>query len=598
MLWLGLSALILPVISASAALDEYSGNGFQYFDQKDRVKTVRRLCEDLENNYALWELKKELVGLDSKAHCRALIAAEEAVGDPDPKDTVAQAKANLAFFDRVKKFGAGFKDTHFSIRTTGPRSMIYLPLTVRKVDGKYLVTGRSQKLLQHIAQFSGGDSVANISIGDELVEFNGKPVASEVTALIPYQSQGTEQGAEMRAIDAMFSRDYAYPSSPIATLTLKSAADEKVQKVEMSWIYRDPKRRDEKVYFDAIGFKDVTDLRRKYDSESKKWIIQPLFDEEYVPSHDMGKNLRDVREYLGFEEKESAIRKGLYVSGGKTFGVLQVFTFSEEFVTTASASGTAGKEAFLDVIRSTVIDFKTMGVPLILDLRENGGGDSSYPAKVLSMLTPKGNVYPGATRAFRVTHYVRSTHDNLPHLIRESLGRELTGGVSDEELIELLNQAVKTKSSLTQAYSDSGIQPDPEVAGFEAPIVALISPNCVSACDMMATLLKSSGRAVILGTNTSGTGAGFTFGGDYSRFWKDGLQIFTTSIPNFLFGAPGGPAGQKFFPGQAKALCTENRPTVADIRYETTLSDVKNGDLGWLQKAVEAIGSPKKAKID
>lgn len=598
MLWLGLSALILPVVSASASFDEFSGFEFQYFDQKDRVKTVRRLCEDLENNYALWDLKKELVGLDSKAHCQALIAAEEAVGDPDPKDTLAQAKANLAFFDRVKKFGAGFKDTHFSIRTTVPRSKIYLPLTVSKVDGKYLVTGRSQMILQYIAQFSGGDSVANISIGDELVEFNGKPVVSEIATLLPYQSEGTEQGAERQAIDSMFFRDYAYPLSPIATLTLKSAADEKIRRFKLRWFYHRSERLDEKVYFDKIGFKDVTDLRRKYDSISKKWKIQSLFDEDYVPSRDMGKNLRDVREYLGFNEKSLAIRKGLYIRDGKTFGVLQVFTFIEESVTTAAASETDAKENFLEVIRNAIKEFKADGVPLILDLRENGGGDGSYPAKVLSMLTPKEKVYPGTTRAFRLTRYIRSLYGNTPEDIRKSLGNEVTDGLSDEELIELLNEAVKAKSSLTQAYSDGDIQSDPEVAGFEAPIVALISPNCVSACDMMATLLKSSGRAVIVGSNTSGTGAGYLSRGSYSEKWSDGFEIFKSSIPNFLFGAPGGPAGQKFFPGQAKALCTENRPTVADIRYETTLNDVKNGDLGWLQKAVEAIGSPKKSKSD
>lgn len=584
MLWLSLSALILPAFSATTTLDEFSGRGFQYFDRNDRVETVQRLCRDLKRTYALWELKKELAGVDSEEHCKTLIATEIAINDPT--DRVEQAKANLTFFDRVKKFGAGFKDTHFSIRTTGPRSPIVLPLTIRKVDGKYLVTGRSKKLLQYIAQTTGDDSIANISIGDELLEFNGNPVKSEVATLIPYQSEGTDLGAEAGAIAAMLFRNYAYPVNPVATLTLKSTADQTVRKFEMSWLYSDPKRADEKVYFGAMGFKNVMDLKYQYDPNEHEWNAIGLFDEDYLPAIDMGKNLSGVREYMGTEDGELTIRKGMYVSGGKAYGVLQILAFHEAKV---QATNATSEEAFLNVIRNAIKEFKSMSVPLILDLRENGGGISGYPAKVLSMLTPKDKVYPGRTRAFRVTTYIRSMLENTPENIRDVLGREATEDVTDQEVIALLDEAIANRSRYTQAFSSGDIKHDPAVDGFDAPIVALISPECVSACDAMSTLLKSSGRATIIGTNTSATGAGYNTNGGYKSVWTDGLQIFQTSIPNYLFGIPGGSVGQMRFPGQANTLCTENRPTIADVRYETTLDDVQNGDRGWLQKAVEVL---------
>ena len=143
---LALSLASATVFSATWVPDEFSGKGFQYFDSNDRIQTVQRLCKDLKRTYALWELKKDLIGLDSEAHCASAIATE--VMTADPTDRVEQAKGNLAFFDRVQKFAAGFRDTHFGVYTNAARTPVVLPVMVRKIEGKFLVSARSEKFLQ------------------------------------------------------------------------------------------------------------------------------------------------------------------------------------------------------------------------------------------------------------------------------------------------------------------------------------------------------------------------------------------------------------------------------------------------------------------
>jgi hypothetical protein len=197
-------------------------------------------------------------------------------------------------------------------------------------------------------------------------------------------------------------------------------------------------------------------------------------------------------------------------------------------------------------------------------------------------------------RAFRVTDYVRNYYDFPDNIVRRKLfGIEetKTGEFDIADSKKLIDEAVATQSIYTAAYNQADIAHDSDVGGFDLPLVTLISSACVSACEDLANLLKSNRLGRLIGTHTSGTGAGYETLGNQIPNWQSPSRNFSIEIPSFLFGSPGGAVGQRVFPGKAEELCSENRPTVADVFYDTTLEDLKNGDQGWLNKAVEVLRS-------
>jgi hypothetical protein len=119
--------------------------------------------------------------------------------------------------------------------------------------------------------------------------------------------------------------------------------------------------------------------------------------------------------------------------------------------------------------------------------------------------------------------------------------------------------------------------------------VALVTADCVSACDKMSSLLKTSQRALIIGTHSNGTGAGYLSNEELNTEWTDSLRIFSTRIPNYLFGMAGDPETRIFGEDSVYDLDLENKPTMADVLYAPTFKDMSRNNIGWLEKAVETI---------
>jgi hypothetical protein len=106
----------------------------------------------------------------------------------------------------------------------------------------------------------------------------------------------------------------------------------------------------------------------------------------------------------------------------------------------------------------------------------------------------------------------------------------------------------------------------------------------------MSFLLKSSGRATIIGTHSNGTGAGFLSTGELNTHWDDRLRVLETQVPNYLFGVPGKSYETTVFEdNSAETMCSENKPTIADIQYAPTMLDVAKNNIGWLNKAAEVL---------
>ncbi len=580
-----------------AVKDVYSGLKFHYLDREDRLMIVNDFLKTVELEYALLPLKAERIGLDFNKLKSEAIAAENNSADillastdrtndlEKTRITFLQAKSNMEFLDRMQALVAQFKDTHFSVQEKIMRPFVYTGLRMYRVDGKILIGALERKYLALASKLSGTD-FSRIMIGDEILAINGIPVEEKIKELKQYISASSDEFADSQAIRSLTIRNFKYDLSNSITITFKNAGVFKLPLFVNAPASSTP-RLDAITFFDKFQIpRDTTSIGMNFDKNTKQWVDSALNFEGFSPRK-LHLNLKGLTEMLG-DDGTPAIRTGYYINKGKTYGVMQILTFMTKNVKVGET-----QVSFIDGIRSFVAELKDNQMPLILDLRQNGGGNGNLPAQVLSVLAPEGVVYPGATSGYRMTSYMRQVQE--PGFFQEVVGEDQSFGLTLDELKDVFARTIDERKEYTPMFAAEVIPFDMQkIKGFNNKIVALVTADCVSACDKMSFLLKSSGRATIIGTHSNGTGAGYLSTGELNTRWEDRLRVLETQVPNYLFGIPGDSIEKTVFEeDSASKMCAENKPTIADVNYSTTLLDVARNNQGWLLKAAQVLENIK-----
>jgi hypothetical protein len=587
-------APIAKKIGLSSSLnDVYAGVKFHYLDKADRLLILNDFLKTVELEYALLPLKKKLIGLDFEKLKKDANAAENLAADIllngveranlDSRDRVAflQAKSNLDFLDRMTAIAAQFKDTHFGMGEKIARPLIYSGLRLYRVQGTVILGGVETKFLTMAMKVSGVD-YSRLAIGDQVLAIDGVDVETKVKELKPYISGSSEEFIDSQAVRSLTLRNVKYPEKNYMTVMFKNAGIFKFPIFANSSPSETP-RVDAIAYFNKIGIpSDATNISLNFNPDSKVWTDDALKFDGYSPAK-LHLNLKGLTEYLD-DSKLPGMRTGYYIKNGKTYGVLQLLTFYTKNFTSGDKV-----QLFTDAIRGFVTELKNENLPLILDLRRNGGGNGNLPAAVLGVLLEENTVLPGATSGFRMTSYMRQIQEASLH--QEVVGEDLTFGVTMDEMKDFMQKTIDERKDYTPMFAGETVSTDPVVQGYSNKIVALVTADCISACDKMSFLLKSSKRATIIGTHSNGTGAGFlSMNSEYNTKWSDPLHVLDTQVPNYLFGRPGDSFITTVFEeGSEERLCSENRPTVADVPYEVTMKDVMRNNIGWLEKAAEVL---------
>lgn len=582
-------------VHSAAVRDVYAGLKFNYLDKEDRLLIVRDFLKTVELEYALLPLKKELIGLDYKKMKTEAIAAEEAVEDVllDSKDrkneevrervTFLQASSNMDFIDRMVVLAAKFKDTHFGIYEKISRPFIYTGLRLFRIDGKVVVGSLENKFLDMASKLSGAD-LSVIKIGDEVISIDGVPVEEKVNELKPYISGSSEEFIDTQAVRSLMLRNVKYEKKNYMRVVFKNAGAMKLPIFANNSSAVTP-RVDVITYLNKYNIQsDATSIGLAFDHTTKKWNDSDMSFAGYGTKN-LATNLKGSIDYLG-DNGLAAIRTGYYMNKGKTYAVMQIMTFSTANVTKGNE-----KLTFIDALRNFILEVKDSELPLILDLRVNNGGNGSYPAKLLSMIAKEKDVYAPSTEAMRMTQYIRGLYEG--ELSQKVVAENENEGVTIDMLKNLIDTALETNADYTPMFAfGTPVKADPKVGGFNNKIVALVTADCISACDKTAFLIKDSKRATIIGTHSNGTGAGFITTRILNTKWEDRLKVFSSTVPNYLFGKPGSEINTLVYGDTSVSeLCTENKPTVADIQYRSKTLDLIKDNLGWLQKAAQVLDS-------
>ncbi len=577
--------------------DVYSGLKFHYLDKEDRLLIINDFLKTVELEYALLPLKVKRIGLDFNKLKAKAIADENSIDSvvastADKANTEAkariiflQAKSNMEFLDRMQALVANFKDTHFSVQEKISRPIVYTGLRLFRIDGKIVVGSIENKFMGLASKLSGTD-FSRIAIGDEVLSINGQPVEDKITSLKKYIAGSSEEFIDSYAIRALTIRNFKYDESNSITIAFRNAGVFKLPLFANNAKDSTP-RLDAITYLDKFNVPtDSSTIGLSFDKVTKTWNEGALSFEGYS-TRKLHLNLKDLSEMIG-DDGAPALRSGYFINKGKTYGVLQILTFMTKNVKVRD-----NQISFIDGIRNFISELKENQLPLILDLRVNGGGNGNLPAQVLSVLAQENVIYPGATSGFRMTSYMRQVQE--PGFHQELVGEDQSFGITMDEMKDFFQKTIDERRNYTPMFAAEIIPYDMQkVKGFDNKIVALVTADCVSACDKMSFLLKSSKRATIIGTHSNGTGAGFLSTNELNTKWEDRLRVFETQVPNYLFGVPGKSIEQTVFDeNSVENMCSENRPTIADVPYSPTMLDVARNNIGWLQKAAQVIEESK-----
>ena len=585
----------LKNINLKGTRDVYAGLDFHYLDLDDRLLIVNDFLKTVELEYALLPLKAKLIGLDFNKLKADAIASENATesvlisaadrSNPDIRQKISflQAKSNMEFLDRMQALVAQFKDTHFSIQEKIPRPFVYTGVRFFRIGGKIIVGSIEKKFMAMASKLSGAD-FSLLAYGDEVLTINGKPVEDQVNMLKKYISGSSDEFIDYQAVRELTIRNHNYDLSNTITLGFKSGTVLKLPLFANKPLASTP-RLDAISFFNKLGIpSDSSTIGMSFDKSSKQWVDGAIAFEGYSPIK-LHLNLMGLKEFLG-DDGTPALRTGYYINKGKSYGVLQILTFM-----TTNVKAGENQTSFIDGIRAFIAELKENQLPLILDLRVNGGGNGNLPAQVLSVLAEEGAVYPGATSGYRMTSYMRQVME--PDLRQEVAGEDQSLGLTSDDMRKFFQNTIDERRDYTPMFAAEIIPYDMEkIKGFNNKIVALVTANCISACDKMAFLLKSSGRATIIGTHSNGTGAGFLSSGELNTKWEDRLRVLETQVPNYLFGRPGTSAKDTVFDlNSVETMCSENKPTIADVQYSPTILDVAKNNIGWLITASNVLDS-------
>ncbi len=588
----------LKIGHSQALKDVYSGLKFNYLDREDRLMIMNDFLKTVELEYALLPLKAERIGLNFNQLKSEALGTENAVEDvllaasektnalEKERISFLQAKSNLDFLDRMQLLVSKFQDTHFSLQEKIARPFVYTGLRLFRIDGKIVVGSMEKRFLAMASKLSGAD-FSRIMLGDEVLAINGIPVEQKVDELKKFISASSDEFADSQAIRALTIRNFKYDLSNSITITFKNSGIFKLPLFANNAKDSTP-RLDAITFFNKFNIpSDTTTIGMTFDKATKQWSDNALNFEGYS-TRKLHLNLKGLTEMIG-DDGSPALRSGYFINKGKTYGVLQILTFMTKAVKVGDK-----QMSLIDGIRSFIAELKDNQMPLILDLRVNGGGNGNLPAQVLSVLAEEGAIYPGATSGFRMTSYMRQVQE--PSFFQEVVGEDQSFGITMDELKDVFAKTLEEHKDYTPMFTSEVIPYDMQkINGFNNKIVALISADCISACDKMSFLLKSSGRATIIGTHSNGTGAGYLSTGELNTQWVDRLRVFETQLPNYLFGLPGTSIDKTVFDADSVSkMCSENRPTIADVNYAPGMIDLARNNQGWLIKAAQVLDGLEK----
>jgi Peptidase family S41 len=559
---------------------------------RERVQLACALREAIEKRYVFFPVKGRMLAprngerFDSRRHLDRCVAEERALAREDDP---------LRFYDRMRRCTAAFQDGHLLLSAPARLPQVALGISLRLVDGRVYVATRERKVISYLETVSGLRDLDDLlAVGNEVVEIDGRPVADALADLAQYLPASSEAARLERAVDALARRDFAYPSRSAAAITVVvggarralelpwwTSPDAEAHVMTQAWLRRT-----------RVATTEL--LSWRYDAAKDAWDRDAGAAEGYLRTEAIlpPRDAAGLREYLDADERV-AVRLGEVVRRrDRAFCYLQILTFHSE-----TLGSREGRQPFTAVIDGFVKQCRDKELDLVLDLRHNDGGYLSHTNALVATVGERQKAYPAGALLLRASTLNQLVFQQRAPVLGGIPARSSDDVLEPRRIADAIGAARKAQQDFTPAFLEAPLRASDAVGGYAGRIVALVAPTCMSACDRLAGMLRSSGRAVLVGTPTEGAGGSQQEARNLAVRWSDPEGLLSLSIPNAAMGVqpPPGGTGRKrsdvpaddFF----EKLAFENRPVTPDVPYATRLDDLTHHNRGWLEK-VEAVLFP------
>jgi hypothetical protein len=589
-----LTKVLLTFCSLIVSFNCLLASSFEDQKKAKMIQDLEVIKHHFEIGYAPAKWKKEYLGWDLE------VAFEEA------KNAILNTPSltTKQFQIIVRDFIHTMKDYHVDVLFFSTEAAS-LPFSVKGAEGKYFIDWIDPLRLPP-SQYS-------IKVGDELVQFDGRPVAEVIEELETQSGKSAtpstdESLAQMKLTARSGMAGDIVPKGSII-ITTRSPTSGKLSSYQLCWTYTPEHVKNPLDFLPAIDFisalKPASKIKKKI-SLPQVVMANPLHQayaekaagrdgtlgsrKSFIPM--LGEPLW-IKEYKE-EEKDNdflGLKWHAYIyrhPEGRTIGYIRIphyVGFSDNAVEFGEIL------AFLEENTDA----------LVIDQVHNFGGYVAFQYELASMLaieplkTPHHRVkitQKDALEAYKALEFIK-----LVELILDSQEPADSSGEGDKEkqegkddkeeesgfnyqemmflktyyelVLEEWNQG-RTLTRPTPILGVDRINPHPKYH-YTKPILILINEMDFSGGDFMPAILQDNQRAVLFGSRTAGAG-GFVFSFNFPNSHGIALCSYTASIaerPNL----------QKI----------ENLGVTPDIEYQLTADDLQNGYRGYVQAVNQAV---------
>lgn len=478
----------------------------------------------------------------------------------------------------VKSFVYSMRDYHVSVRFNSTESST-LPLMVRGAEGRYFIVYIDREKLS--------EDIFPFQIGDEVVEFAGRPVA-EVVAEIRAQTEenvaSTDQArAEMALTSRAAARGHRIESGPV-TIGVKRKDGDTVGYRQLIWEHKEeeirPIFRTPYMAFEPVEAKSVKPLIPRFQMSADLAVesaVNPFtlgYKKSFLPA------FGDV---IWEAPEEEAFQAYIYRDeNNKMVGVVRIPSYSLD------AGGKDENTVYADSVASfsrIINKMEKFTDKLVIDQLNNPGGSVFYLYALASILSPNPLKTPSHTMSITpadVMECVQSMKKmeevKNDESAKKIMGENIHGYPVNFQVVEFYRNFCRTIMAdwnagelMSRPYWIAGVdQLNPYPKGtYSKPITILVNELDFSGGDFFPTVMQDNQRAKIFGSRTAGAGG---YVNEFSFPNLLGIQVFrvTQSLAHRVSNEP-----------------IENLGVTPDIEYEMKASDRQNNYADYI-KAVKA----------
>lgn len=495
--------------------------------QKEMMEDLQFIANRFKTNYAPVDWKKEYFQWDVDAE---VLKAQDKIFANENITVNDYQKILKDFIDTTKDYHVGYYFYH--------TERAKLHFTVKSADGKYF--------LAYIDRAKLPESAFPFHEGDELVEFDHKPVSEALKELYNEESVNVKETdlaiAELRLTSRAASSLVPVPYGAI-DIGVKPKGSDTVVTRQLMWTHEN-----EKIQNHLANEQQLNSIPEEYRKLMKfvDFKMEANKDISTLAANPYGLGNRDsfIPE-LGHKEwqsdDESIFQAYTYkLKNGKKAGYLRIPSYSRDF---ESMFYGLDLTEFAEVINK----FEKETDVLVIDQLNNPGGSVFYLYGLASMLTNQPLKTPRHEMTLTqadvlAAHYIIQDIDemayyDIPEYFVELLSNIIGYPFSDQFMqfeknyAEFLISEWNAGKVRTSPYHIAGVDHvNPSAkAQYTKPIVILTNNLDFSGGDFFPAIMQDNNRAKVVGTRTAGAG-GYVLGLQYPNIFGLAFISYTGSI--------------------------------------------------------------------